>query len=378
MPSNEHTSVELTGTDRPGLLSEICAVLANSKCNVVEAELWTHNTRVAAVVRVTDESTRRAVEDPEKLSMIKELLCNVLKGDDASRTASMTVSTGHTHTERRLHQMMFSNRDYERNGAAEGDDKSWPQVAVMDCSEKDYSVVIMRSKDRPKLLFDTLCTLTDMQYVVHHGTVEAGEEEAYQGLELVLRTEDRIGLLSDITRIFRENGLTITRAEISTEDGEAFDTFFLSDMSGNPVEAKTIDSIRRQLGRMIVRLKQNPLLPSKPPEVAGAAGFLFGNLFKASFQSLWLQTNTGKKVGFDPVFEVEVRNQCRCTVRSVFLQSEGFASSMMVDPKLFRREGASYLVNDGKGIPSSDSVKFCYAWDRAFTMSPASFQLGCW
>ncbi|RWV88020.1 hypothetical protein GW17_00049930 [Ensete ventricosum] len=90
------------------------------------------------------------------------------------------------------------------------------------------------------------------------------------------------------------------------------------------------------------------------------------------------QTNTGKKVGFDPVFEVEVRNQCRCTVRSVFLQSEGFASSMMVDPKLFRREGASYLVNDGKGIPSSDSVKFCYAWDRAFTMSPASFQLGCW
>ncbi|RWV88019.1 hypothetical protein GW17_00049931 [Ensete ventricosum] len=288
MPSNEHTSVELTGTDRPGLLSEICAVLANSKCNVVEAELWTHNTRVAAVVRVTDESTRRAVENPEKLSMIKELLCNVLKGDDASRTASMTVSTGHTHTERRLHQMMFSNRDYERNGAAEGDDKSWPQVAVMDCSEKDYSVVIMRSKDRPKLLFDTLCTLTDMQYVVHHGTVEAGEEEAYQGLELVLRTEDRIGLLSDITRIFRENGLTITRAEISTEDGEAFDTFFLSDMSGNPVEAKTIDSIRRQLGRMIVRLKQNPLLPSKPPEVAGAAGFLFGNLFKASFQSLWL------------------------------------------------------------------------------------------
>ncbi|CAL9192838.1 ACT domain-containing protein ACR6-like [Musa acuminata AAA Group] len=320
MPSNEHTFVELTGTDRPGLLSEICAVLANSKCNVVRAELWTHNARVAAVVRVTDESTRRAVEDPEKLSMIKELLCNVLKG---SRTASMTVSMGHTHTERRLHQMMFSNRDYERIGATQGDDKSWPQVAVMDCSEKDYSVVIMRSKDRPKLLFDTLCTLTDMQYVVHHGTVDSGEEEAYQeyyirhvdghpisseaerqrvidcleaaierrateGLELVLSTEDRIGLLSDITRIFRENGLTITRAEISTEDGKAFVTFFLSEMSGNPVEAKTIDSISRQLGHMIVRLKQNPLLASKSPEVAGAAGFLFGNLFKASFQSFWL------------------------------------------------------------------------------------------
>ncbi|CAL9095867.1 unnamed protein product [Musa acuminata var. zebrina] len=90
------------------------------------------------------------------------------------------------------------------------------------------------------------------------------------------------------------------------------------------------------------------------------------------------QTNTGKKVGYDPVFEVEVKNLCRCTVRSVFLRSEGFASSMMVDPKLYRREGAGYIVNDGKGIPSSVSVKFCYAWDRAFTMSPASFQVGCW
>ncbi|CAL9753063.1 unnamed protein product [Musa acuminata subsp. burmannicoides] len=90
------------------------------------------------------------------------------------------------------------------------------------------------------------------------------------------------------------------------------------------------------------------------------------------------QNNTGAKVGYDPVFEVEVKNQCRCTVTDVFLRSEGFASSMMVDPKLFRREGVGYLVNDGKGIPSSLSVKFRYAWDRAFKMSTASLQVKCW
>ncbi|WOL00587.1 TPD1 protein [Canna indica] len=89
------------------------------------------------------------------------------------------------------------------------------------------------------------------------------------------------------------------------------------------------------------------------------------------------QTNTGTKVGYDPVFEVEVKNLCRCTVTSVFLRSEGFASSVMVDPKLFRREGVGYLVNDGKGIPSSQSLKFRYAWDRAFKMSPASLQVNC-
>ncbi|KAJ8504999.1 hypothetical protein OPV22_005885 [Ensete ventricosum] len=89
------------------------------------------------------------------------------------------------------------------------------------------------------------------------------------------------------------------------------------------------------------------------------------------------QTNTGEKVGNDPVFEVEVKNLCSCTISSVFLRSVGFASSIVVDPKLFRREGTDYVVNDGKGIPSSQSVKFRYAWDRSFAMSPASLQANC-
>ncbi|URD77912.1 Omega-hydroxypalmitate O-feruloyl [Musa troglodytarum] len=321
-PSKEQTLIEVTGSDRPGLLSEICAVLATQLCHVDKAELWTHNTRVAAVLHVTDESTGGAIEDPERLSAIKKLLCNVLKGDNDSRMGRMTVLMGLTHIDRRLHQLMFDDRDYERVGMkAEVNEKSRPQVTVMDCLEKDYTVVILRSKDRPKLLFDTICTLTDMQYVVFHGTVSSGKEGAYQeyyirhvdglpissegkrrhliqcleaaierraseGLELELRTEDRFGFLSEITRIFRENGLTIRRAEISTEEGKVVDTFYLSEMSGNPIDAKTIDSIRRQIGQTVLRVKQNPLLPSKPPEVVSTVSLIFGNLFRASFQSL--------------------------------------------------------------------------------------------
>jgi len=41
----------------------------------------------------------------------------------------------------------------------------------------------VRCRDRPKLLFDTVCTLTDMQYVVFHGTVIAEGSEAYQVLQ---------------------------------------------------------------------------------------------------------------------------------------------------------------------------------------------------
>lgn len=185
MPSENHTSIELAGMDRPGLLSEVCAVLTDLHCNVVNAEIWTHNARAAAVVHVTDDSTGCAVEDPKRLSTIKELLRNVLKGSSDLKTAKMTLSPpGVTHRERRLHQIMFADRDYEitessRDGKS-ADKSSRPHVTIANCIEKDYTVITMRSKDRPKLLFDTLCTLTDMQYVVFHGVVHTGRLEAYQ------------------------------------------------------------------------------------------------------------------------------------------------------------------------------------------------------
>ncbi|PON61275.1 Tetratricopeptide-like helical domain containing protein [Parasponia andersonii] len=297
MPSEEHTSIELSGTDRPGLLSEVCAVLADLHCNVVNAEIWTHNARAAAVVHVTDDFTGCAIEDPKRLLTIKELLCNVLKGNNDLKAAKMTLSApGVTNRDRRLHQLMFADRDYERMGSVElgriEDKGSRPHVTVLDCIQKDYTVITMRSKDRPKLLFDIICTLTDMQYVVFHGMVSTGRKEAYQefyirhvdglpisseaerervtqcleaaierraseGLELQLCTDDRTGLLSDITRIFRENSLCIKRAEISTKDRKVRDTFCVTDVAGNPADPKIIDSIRRQIGPGLLEYVMN-------------------------------------------------------------------------------------------------------------------------
>jgi len=189
VPTEEHTVIELTGTDRPGLLSEICAVLADLRCNVVTAEIWTHNTRAAAVVHVTDDSSGCAIEDPSRLSTIRDLLCNVLRGSDDPKTAKTALShPGVTYRDRRLHQIMFADRDYERverAGLRERDKGPFPHVTVSDCTERDYTVVIMRAKDRPKLLFDIVCTLTDMQYVVFHGVVQTERTGAYQVSESI-------------------------------------------------------------------------------------------------------------------------------------------------------------------------------------------------
>ncbi|KAA3455873.1 ACT domain-containing protein ACR6-like isoform X1 [Gossypium australe] len=329
MPSEEHTSIELAGTDRPGLLSEVCAVLADLRCNIVNAEIWTHNTRAAAVVHVTDDSTGCAITDPKRLLMIKDLLCNVLKGNDDLKTAKTMLSApGVMHRERRLHQIMFADRDYERverTGVRAVEERSSrPQVNLLNI-EKDYTVITMRAKDRPKLLFDIICTLTDMQYVVFHGMVNttrmdanqefyirhvdglpisseaervrviqcleaAIERRASEGLELELCTEDRLGLLSDITRIFRENSLCIKRALISTKGGKAKDTFYVTDMTGNPVNPKIIDSICRQIGRSALQVKHNiSSLAPKPPHQETTMSYLFGNLFKArTFQNFKL------------------------------------------------------------------------------------------
>jgi UTP:GlnB (protein PII) uridylyltransferase len=336
VPSEEYTSIELTGTDRPGLLSEVCAVLTAMGCAVGSAELWTHNTRVAAVVHVTDAETGGAIEDPGRIAGISARLGNLLRGQSDVRAGGAGGGAGGLaqHKERRLHQMMFDDDRGDHAcsttcSAADDAAASSPartEVSVTACAERGYSAVVVRCRDRPKLLFDTVCTITDMEYVVHHGTVSAEpgggayqeyyirrvdghavrceaerrrlvrcleaaiERRTAEGLELEVRTGDRAGLLSDITRIFRENGLTIRRAEISSAGGEAVDTFYLSDTQGHPVEAKTIEAIRAQIGEATLRVKNNPFAAGddaargKDADVAGSGAgttaFIFGNLFK--------------------------------------------------------------------------------------------------
>ncbi|TVU46241.1 hypothetical protein EJB05_05766 [Eragrostis curvula] len=311
----DHNVIELTGTDRPGLLSEVSAVLASLKCNVVSAEIWTHNTRAAAVMRVTDEDTGSAITDTERLERIKERLSYLLRGGNLSRGATMAMSSGvgTTHTERRLHQMMLDDGDYEELQRRAPDQSQRPNVTVRNWNDKDYSVVTIRCKDRPKLLFDTVCTLTDLQYVVFHANIDAKDNQSYQefyvrhvngspmnteterlrvvqcleaaiqrrvseGVKLELCTNDKVGLLSEVTRIFRENSLTVTRAEVSTRGRMAVNTFYVRGSAGEAVDQKTIDSIRQAIGQNI-EVKGQPE-PPEPQKKDSPTWFLFGNLFR--------------------------------------------------------------------------------------------------
>jgi UTP:GlnB (protein PII) uridylyltransferase len=180
----EHTVIELTGTDRPGLLSEVSAVLTKQQCNVNAAEVWTHNTRVACVVYVTDGVTGGPLKDKKKLDQIRDLLSSVMGGDGERRGAKTDFAAGITHTERRLHQMMFADRDYEGDEKSPCfsslNDKRKPIISVHKTNERGYVLVNVQCRDRPKLLFDTVCALTDMQFVVFHAKISCSGFDAVQ------------------------------------------------------------------------------------------------------------------------------------------------------------------------------------------------------
>ena len=101
-----------------------------------------------------------------------------------------------------------------------------------------------------------------------------------QGLKLELCTTDRVGLLSDVTRIFRENSLTVNRAEVTTKGGKAVNTFYVSGASGCLVDSKTIESIRQAIGNTILKVKGRPE-ELKPATQDSPTRFLFGGLFKS-------------------------------------------------------------------------------------------------
>lgn len=256
------TAIELVGRDRPGLLSEVFAVLTDLRCNIVASEVWTH-------------------------------------------------------AQRRLHQMMHADRGArgdDADGAADSSSSgsSRPVVAVEDCAERGYTLVHVRCRDRPKLLFDTVCTLTDMQYVVFHGTVIADGAEAYQeyyirhlddssgedrdrlcrgleaaiqrryteGLRLELCCEDRVGLLSDVTRIFREHGLSVTHAEVETRGARAANVFYVVAASGEPLRAQAVDAVRAEIGEQVLFVRE-PAARGDGSPTAGGGRRSLGNMIRS-------------------------------------------------------------------------------------------------
>ncbi|KAJ1692973.1 hypothetical protein LUZ63_009671 [Rhynchospora breviuscula] len=332
------TAIELTGSDRPGLLSEVFAVLADLKCSVVNARVWTQKGRIACVLFIKDKSSGSQIEDATKIDVIECRLSHLLnlgeQNDGRVSIISMPALEGSiSHADRRLHQMMFEDFDFDCVDDTEAImmDTDVSYVSVQDCAERGYSIVTVQCNDRRKLLFDVVFTLNDMDFVLSHGTLDTtgdwAHEEFYirhmdgsfisseaerqrvarcvqaaierrgsEGLRLEFCTLDRSGLISDVTRTFRENGLLVARAVVSTKDDMACNVFYLTDMAGLPADPRSIESIWKRISEscLIIKKEMTPWVFRKvasdsfeEPNNGVVAGlFHLGSFFKKNL-SRW-------------------------------------------------------------------------------------------
>ncbi|KAL6573068.1 hypothetical protein OROHE_002544 [Orobanche hederae] len=351
--STEHMALEMTGVDRPGMMSEMSAVLAELGCHVTSAVAWTHNGRAACIIYMEDSARAGGIMDPCRVAQVQAQLENVVEAHhhkDERRSVRLAApAPGRTHTERRLHQLLTADRDYEKccsccGGNSEGDDFyvygachkgqkkgcDGTHVRIENCKETGYSIINIRSRDRTKLLFDTVCVLTDLQYVVYHAAISSRGSTAFQeyyvrhkdghimnsegekhlvtkcliaaterrvshGLKLDICTKNRTGLLSDVTRVFRENGLSIKLADIITRGDIAMGTFYVKDTTGENVSSETLDKIRQEIeGDIAVEHKSPGTSPAILPVMTSSSSsgmderprFSLGNLLWTQLERL--------------------------------------------------------------------------------------------
>lgn len=112
-----------------------------------------------------------------------------------------------------------------------------------------------------------------------------------QGLRLDVRIKNRLRLLSDITRVFRENGLSIRMAEIGIHGERASGSFYVTDVSGRDVSPNTVELIRKEIGGTIMAVNKSsvpPSLPASPSRDRSTASSV-ENRPRFSLGTLWSQ-----------------------------------------------------------------------------------------
>ncbi|XP_022042242.1 ACT domain-containing protein ACR3-like [Helianthus annuus] len=112
---------------------------------------------------------------------------------------------------------------------------------VENYSEKGYIVVHLQCPDWPKLLFDIVCTLTDMQYVVYHATIIVEGVEASQELYICHTNGCPISSETERERVIHCHEAVVKRHRDSSGTGD-------SDTTGpRPIVSDDLESSEREV-----------------------------------------------------------------------------------------------------------------------------------
>ncbi|XP_020593484.1 ACT domain-containing protein ACR4-like [Phalaenopsis equestris] len=288
-------------------------------------ELWSYNGHVACILYLKEQSTCQPIIDSIRCNSLAEHLASVLRMQHSPNELWKVTLKGSTacriHTERRLHQLMdmYTFTDVASRFQSVNDDQismptimadkrsfesvsednkevCLPHVSVESWKDVNYIVVKVRSSDRPKLMFDVVCALTDLDYNIFHGSIISQDSVAYQeyfvrrtngykmlnemekqsimqsltgaierrksrGLKMKVRKLDRHGLLSNVTMTLRENNLSLEKMKFTSEDGLAVGYFHISDASSSTnadeIDQQRLEAVCHEIGRGVYFKKEN-------------------------------------------------------------------------------------------------------------------------
>ncbi|KAL3142750.1 hypothetical protein ABBQ38_003051 [Trebouxia sp. C0009 RCD-2024] len=325
------TVLELAGQDQSGLLADVTHLLTTNGCDVRSAAVWTFKNRVAFVLSVTDRG--EPVRDGIKLQRLQQLLCSMM---DQQGNGIVNIKTvrGEVHHERRLHVLMLREEEmqWERGHSKPRYHMRWnpslgdtagsptdsagsmhaeymnlpdadcdqlsdyrspkhsrPDVSITHSSMNKYWLVTIKCRDRTKLLFDTVCTLADMDYDVFHATIDSIQGDAMQeyyikprlgkpeldeskaaklaammessilrrfprGLKVHVHSVDRFGCLAALTSVLKQTDLAVTRAKVKTfaVNHSSGHTFYVMDSSGDAPDRDKVELACKQIGGHLV------------------------------------------------------------------------------------------------------------------------------
>lgn len=196
-PSDGVSELVLWADDRPGLLAELCAVLAAHHVGVVGAQVYTLGDKALDVLWVRRAREGRPVADGERS---------------------------------RLDQRLRAKLETELNEVVNGG--------------KSSSELLQQIPKVPAW------SLKHSPEVPTGVTIDNGASPRHTLVEVF--TADRVGVLHTITRTLAEAGLTIDLAKVNTEGERVADVFYVRDHHGEKIlDAERLKHIEKELLRAL-------------------------------------------------------------------------------------------------------------------------------
>jgi len=165
-----------------------------------------------------------------------------------------------------------------------------PTIDISHCHQPDYWTVNIRCRDRAKLLFDSVCTLADMDFDIYHATIDSDrdgwahleyfirprsgdgdfapqaaallqamlessiERRFPKGIKVHVRSTDRFGCLASLARQLQISGLSITRAKARTfaTSNSSGHTLYVMDAQGGPPNRHRVQAALTQCGGKVM------------------------------------------------------------------------------------------------------------------------------